>query len=81
MNFLATFQALMNMIFTDLVAAGKVAVYLNNILIYTTTLDEHRTITHEVLQHLQTHNLYLQFKKCEFEQQQVKYLGLVVCEG
>ncbi len=46
----ATFQALMNTIFGDLVAAGKVAVYLDDILIYTETLQEHRTLTHEVLQ-------------------------------
>ena len=55
----ATFQALMNTIFTNLVAAGKVAVYLDDILIYTTTLDEHRAVTHEVLQRLQAHDLYL----------------------
>ena len=39
----------MNMIFVDLVAAGQVAVYLDNILIYSPTLEEHHQITHEVL--------------------------------
>ncbi|ESK81003.1 pol-like protein [Moniliophthora roreri MCA 2997] len=34
MNSPATFQALMNSIFADLIAQGKVAVYLDNILIY-----------------------------------------------
>lgn len=37
----ATFQALMNSIFADLIAAGKVAVYLDDILIFTDTLEEH----------------------------------------
>ena len=46
----ATFQALMNTIFADLVAAGKVAVYLDDILIYSPTLNEHHRLTHEVLQ-------------------------------
>jgi hypothetical protein len=32
-NSLATFQALMNLIFADLIAKGVVAVYLDNILI------------------------------------------------
>jgi len=32
-NSLATFQALMNFIFSDLIAAGKVAVYLDDILV------------------------------------------------
>jgi hypothetical protein len=37
----ATFQALMNAIFTDLIAKGKVAVYLNDILIWSITLDKY----------------------------------------
>ena len=40
----------MNTIFADLVAAGKVAVYLDDVLIYTETLQEHRALIHEVLQ-------------------------------
>jgi hypothetical protein len=44
-----TFQVLINGIFVDLVAAGKVAVYLNDILIYSTTKQEHQDVTHEVL--------------------------------
>ena len=55
----ATFQALMNTIFVDLVAAGQVAVYLDDILIYSPTLEEHRRTTHEVLQCLRAHDLYL----------------------
>ena len=37
----ATFQALMNSIFADLIAAGKVAVYLDDILIFSHELEEH----------------------------------------
>jgi hypothetical protein len=55
-----TFQALMNAIFADLIAEGKVAVYLNNILIWSTTLNEHRKIMHKVLRRLKEHNFYLQ---------------------
>jgi hypothetical protein len=55
----ATFQALMNTIFADLVAAGKVAVYLDDILVYSRTPQEHRHTTHKVLQRLAAHDLYL----------------------
>ena len=55
----ATFQSLMNSIFVDLVAAGKVAVYLDDILIYSTDLEEHRTIVCEVLRRLEEHDLFL----------------------
>jgi hypothetical protein len=77
----ATFQALMNTIFVDLVAAGKVAVYLDDILIYSPTQQEQRRITHEVLQQLRAHDLYLRPEKCEFEHEEVKYLGLIIRRG
>jgi hypothetical protein len=77
----ATFQAHMNTIFVDLVAAGKVAVYLDDILIYSPTQREHRHITHEVLQQLQAHDLYLRPEKCEFEHEEVEYLGLIIRQG
>jgi len=37
----ATFQALINTIFLDLVAEGKVMVYLDDILIYSSTCEKH----------------------------------------
>ena len=77
----ATFQALMNSIFADLIAEGKVAVYLDDILIFTITLEEHRQLVNEVLQRLKAHDLYLRPEKCEFEQEEIEYLGLVIREG
>ena len=77
----AMFQSLMNSIFVDLVAAGKVAVYLDNILIYSTDLEDHRNILCEVLHRLREHDLFLRPKKCEFEQTSIEYLGLVISEG
>jgi predicted aspartyl protease len=77
----ATFQALMNAIFADLIAEGKVAVYLDDILIWSTTLEEHWKIVHEVLRCLEKHDLYLRSEKCEFEQSHVDYLELVISPG
>jgi len=77
----ATFQALMNSIFSDLITAGKVAVYLDDILIFTMTLEEHHQITHEVLRRLKAHDLFLRPEKCVFEQLEIEYLGLVIKEG
>lgn len=37
----ATFQGLMNQIFANLITRGRVAVYLDDILIFTSTLEEH----------------------------------------
>jgi hypothetical protein len=80
-NSSATFQALMNTISANLVAAGKVATYLNDILIYSSTPDEHCDTTHEVLQCLLAHDLYLWSEKCEFDREEVEYLGLIIKKG
>jgi hypothetical protein len=77
----ATFQSLMNSVFADLIATGVVAVYMDDILIYTPTLAEHRKIVREVLQRLQDHNLYLKPEKCEFEKQEIEYLGMIIRQG
>jgi hypothetical protein len=77
----ATFQMLINAIFADLIAEGKVVVYLDDILIWSTTLNEHRKIVHKVLRRLKEHNLYLWPEKCEFKQSHVNYLELVISPG
>ena len=71
----ATFQALMNSIFADLIAQGEVTVYMDDILIYTAELDRHCKVVREVLRHLEQYDLYLKPEKCEFEQQEKNILG------
>lgn len=73
------FQSVMNTIFADLVAKGKVAVYLDNILIWSNDLTEHCKLVHEVLLRLTQYNLYLCWEKCEFEKSKIKYLRLIIC--
>jgi hypothetical protein len=40
-NSLATFQTMMDSIFEELITEGIVVVYLDNILIFTKTIEEH----------------------------------------
>ena len=77
----ATFQALMNAIFADLIAEGKVAVYLDDILIWSSDRSEHWKVTHEVLERLKKHNLYLRPEKCAFEKDEIDYLELIIRAG
>jgi hypothetical protein len=74
----ATFQTMMNDIFTDLIAEGHVIIYLDDILIFTRTLEEHRRIVRRVLEKLCSHKLYLKPEKCEFEKESIEYLGLII---
>ena len=75
-----TFQTMMNHIFCDLINKGKVVVYMDDIMIFTKTLSEHRQIIQEVLQILRENKLFLKHTKCDFETQEMEYLGLIVSE-
>jgi hypothetical protein len=77
----ATFQAMMNKLFHNLISTGKVVIYLDNILIFTEDLDEHCKPVRQVLEVFRSNNLSLKIEKCEFEKTQVKYLGLIVRDG
>ena len=59
----ATFQALMNDILGNLVNEC-VVVYLDNILIYSRSQNEHVEHVREVLRRLQKNNLYVKGSKC-----------------
>ena len=74
----ATFQTMMNDIFRDLVVEGSVVVYLDDILVFTETIEEHREVTRRVLQILEKHRLFLKPSKCEFERTRVEYLGVII---
>jgi hypothetical protein len=74
----ATFQTMMNEIFQDLITEGVVSVYLNKILIFTNSFEEHHQITHLILDCMREHKLYLQPEKCKFEKTKIKYLGIII---
>jgi len=76
-----TFQTMMNDIFRDLIAEGIMVVYLDNILIFTGTEEEHAKAIRRVLQVLQEHKLFLRPEKCEFWKERIEYLGLVISEN
>ena len=71
----------MNDIFQDFIMEGHVCVYMEDILIFTNTLEKHQHLLWIVLKHLQQHQLYLCSEKCEFEQTKVEYLRLIVLYG
>ena len=77
-NSLATFQTMMDGIFEDLISEGVVVVYLDDILIFTKTLEEHQKVVRRVMEVLQKYGLSLKPEKCEFERTSVEYLGVVV---
>ena len=77
----ATFQTMMNDVFRTVIAKGIVIVYLDDILIFTKTEEEHEQAVQRVLEILMEHKLFLRLEKCEFHQKQIEYLGLVILEN
>ena len=56
-------------------------IYLNDILIFTKTEEEHVQAVRRVLQILQKNKLFLCPEKCEFCKEQIEYLGLIILEN
>ena len=74
----ATFQAMMNEIFKDMLDEGWIVIYMDDILIFSKNRKEHQLWTEHILQHLQEQDLYLKVEKCKFEVQEVEFLGMII---
>lgn len=73
----ATFQRLINHVLKDLI--NKICVvYLDDILIFSTSLQEHLNSLQEVFQKLRESNLQIQIDKCHFAEEFTNYLGHVI---
>ncbi|KAK7910478.1 hypothetical protein WMY93_015162 [Mugilogobius chulae] len=76
----AVFQALINDVLRDFLNRF-VFVYLDDILIFSKTLQEHEQHVRQVLQRLLENKLYVKAEKCEFHARKVSFLGFVVESG
>lgn len=67
-------ESIMNIIFASLLRKG-VLVFVDDILIYSETLEEHVQLLHQVLQILKEHQFFVKLSKCTFATREVEYLG------
>ena len=73
----STFQNVMNDIFSDLIGKG-VLIYLDDIMIYAETKEEHLRLLDTVLGRLERECLRVKLTKCHFAREEVKFLGHIV---
>uniref|UniRef100_A0A2N9III7 Reverse transcriptase n=1 Tax=Fagus sylvatica TaxID=28930 RepID=A0A2N9III7_FAGSY len=73
----AVFMDLMNRVFQPYLDQF-VVVFIDDILIYSKSLEEHEQHLRVVLQTLRDHKLYAKLKKCEFWLESVAFLGHVI---
>jgi len=76
----ATFKKLMNSVLSGLTGT-RCFMYLDNIVIYARSLEDHNTKLREELDRLRMHKLKLQPDKCEFLRKEVNYLGHQITEA
>ena len=78
----ATFQTMMNAIFTEEIAEGWLIVYMDDILVATEDdIQSHKKCIHRMLKKLRKHDLYLKPEKCTFKQWRVEFLGVILQDG
>ena len=60
----ATFQAMINEILRDLINEGKVAAFVDDVLVGTETEEGYDEIVEEILRRLEENDLYIKPEKC-----------------
>ncbi|GJP52310.1 hypothetical protein CLOM_g11436 [Closterium sp. NIES-68] len=73
----ATFMSIMNDIFRDFLDRF-VIVFIDDILIYSKSLDEHVHHIRQVLTRLRQHRLFVKQSKCEFARSSIPFLGHII---
>ena len=74
----ATFQAMMNELLRDLTNMGKVAVFIDDVIVGTEMEEGHNELVAEVIKRLEENDLYVKPEKCKWKVREVEFLGVVI---
>jgi len=74
----ATFQAMMNELLRDLINTGKVAVFIDDVIMGTETEKGHDELVMEVIKRLEENDLYVKPEKYKWKMREVEFLGVVI---
>jgi len=74
----ATFQAMMNNLFRDMINKGDVATFIDDVLVTTETEEGHNDIVEEVLRQLEEDNLYVKPEKCVWKAKEIGFLEVIM---
>ena len=77
-NLPATFQAMMNELLRDLINTGKVAVFIDDVIVGIETEEGHDELVAEVIRRLEENDLYVKPEKCQWKVKEVEFLGVVI---
>ena len=74
----ATFQVMMNELLRDLINVGKVAAFIDDMIIGMEGEEGHDELVAEVIKRLEENDLYVKLEKCKWKVREVKFLGVVI---
>ena len=74
----ATFQVMMNELLRDLINTGKVAVFIDDVIVGTEMEEGHDELVVEVIKRLEENDLYVKPEKCKWKVREVDFLGVVI---
>ena len=74
----ATFQTMMNELLRDLTNMGKVAVFIDNVIVGTETEEGYDELVAEMIKRLEENDLYVKPEKCKWKVREVEFLGVVI---
>jgi len=74
----ATFQAMMNKLLRDLINTGKIAAFIDDVIVGMETEEGHNKIVAEIIRRLEENNLYVKPEKCKWKVKEVGFLGVVI---
>ena len=74
----AMFQAIMNELLRDLINTGKVAAFIDDVIVGTEMEEEHDELVAEVIKRLEENDLYMKPEKCKWKVREVGFLGVVI---
>ena len=73
-----TFQAMMNELLRDLINTGKVAAFIDDIIVGTEMEEGHNELVAEVIRRLEENDLYVKPEKCKWKVREIGFLGVVI---
>jgi len=74
----ATFQTMMNELLRDLINIGKVAVFINDVIVGMENEEGHDELVAEIIKRLEKNDLYVKPEKCKWKVREVGFLGVVI---
>jgi hypothetical protein len=80
-NMPSTFQQIVDDILTKEKSSGFIEVYVDDILVHSETREENWYWVRQVLHKLEEHHLFCRKEKCQFEVEEVEFLGVVLARG